>query len=360
MLSLKNVSIIDKKNNQPLLNNVSLEVRPGDFVMISGQNPKEREVLISVLGALETVDSGEMYIDGIEQTKYTMSQMVTLRREKFGYLLEDSYFDEFLTTAQNIALPLTFANTEQKVYQEKLDRALSIVGLGNFKDVLIKKLTEWQKNKVLIARAIVNIPQVVILSEPCRVLDKFKMEEVLGLLSALNKDGVTIIVNSNQPEYMSVAKRKVVITNGGILEVKKERKPRDVEPKKTKKITKNKKEKVVKKETKPAEPTVAEPVVETPVEVKVDKEKKVKAVGKKAGSTTAKKEEKKGKSEEPETIIESVKIVAEKKTAKKTTKKQSGQESEQLRFELEKQEESKPAKKVVRKKQGVSDNVDAN
>lgn len=360
MLSLKNVSIIDKKNNQPLLNNVSLEVRPGDFVMVSGQNPKEREVLISVLGALETVDSGEIYIDGIEQTKYTTSQMVTLRREKFGYLLEDCYIDEFLTTAQNIALPLTFANTEPKIYQEKLERALNIVGLGNFKNVLVKRLTEWQKNKVLIARAIVNLPQVVILSEPCRVLDKFKMEEVLGLLSALNKDGVTIIINSNQPEYMSVAKRKVVVTNGGILEVKKERKPRDLEPKKTKKTTKSKKDKSAKKETKPIESTIEEPKVEAPIEAEVEKVKQVKPAIKKTDSTPAKKVVAKEKNEESKKIVEPVKIVAEKKTARKTTKKQFGQDSEQLKFELEKQDEIKPIKKTVRKKQGVSDNVDAN
>ena len=360
MLSLKNVSIIDKKNNQPLLNNVSLEVRPGDFVMISGQNPKEREVLISALGALETVDSGEIYIDGIEQTKYTMSQMVTLRREKFGYFLEDGYIDEFLTTSQNIALPLTFANIEQKIYKEKLDRALNIVGLGNFKDVLVKRLTEWQKNKVMIARAIVNIPQVVILSEPCRVLDKFKMEEVLGLLSALNKDGVTIVINSNQPEYMSVAKRKVVVTNGGILEVKKERKPREVELKKPKKTIKAKKEKVVKKEVKPIEIVKEEPKIETPVEVKVEKVKKVKPVVEKEKSTVSPKVVKKAKKEETEMGAAPEKIVAEKKVVKKTTKKQSGQDSEQLRFELEQQDEPKVAKKTVRKKQGVGENVDAN
>lgn len=325
MLSLKNISIIDKKTNQPLINNVSLEVKSGDFVVISGQKAKERDLLVSVLGALESVESGEVYVDGIEQTKYTNSQMISLRREKFGYMLEDCVLDEYLSTAENIVMPLVFAGAETKIKNEKLERALNIVGLTNFKDVLVKDLTEWQKNKVLIARAIVSMPSVVVFSEPCRVQDRLKMEEVVGLLTALNKDGVTVIVNSNREEYVGVAKRRIVITNGSILELKKERAPRQIEPKKTKRTAKPKKDKPKKQENTAKEENV------TKVEI------------------------------QPE--VEPVKIVAEKESPvkKRTKKKESGVNSEQLKFELAQQEEVEQApKKRGRKKQGVDNNADAN
>ena len=324
MLSLKNVSIINKKTNQSFLNNVSLEVKPGDFILVSGQNSTEREVLVSVLGALETIDSGEVYIDGIEQTKYTTSQMVSLRREKFGYMLRDCLVDENLSTSENIAMPLIFSDVDTKIKNEKLERALNIVGLANFKNVLVKNLTEWQKNKILIARAIVNLPAVVIFSEPCRVQDKFRMEEVVSLLSALNKDGVTVIVNSNCEEYISVTKRRIVITNGSILELKKERISRQPETKKIKRTSKLKPEKV-----------------------KKDKEEKSKNSIAVSRADTQKE-------------AELVKIVAEKElpVKKNSRKKVISDNAEQLNFEKQEAGEE-PAKKRGRKKQGVESDANA-
>ena len=297
MLSLKNVTIANKKTNINLLNNVSLEVKQGDFIVVGGQNDIERETLISTIGALEELSSGEMYVDGIELTKYTQAQKVLLRREKFGYMLLDTMLDENLSVRDNISLPLVFAGVIKEKCNELVERALSIIGLTNFTNVLVKKITSWQKNKVMIARAIVANPSVVIFSEPCRVLDKFKMDEVLGLLKALNGDGVTVIVNSNQAEYSAIAKRRIIINNGSIVELKKERAPKQTETKPRQKRT-VKKERTPKKkqidtlneQVQEVQPKVADQLIEVKTEPVLDevKQEVVKARTKKEKTKTPK------------------------------------------------------------------------
>jgi len=232
MLKLINVSLKNSKNNTNVLDNVTLEVREGDYVVISGQNEKEQEALLEVLGAVSAPKTGEVYIDGIELTKYTQNQLTIMRRGKFGYLLKCSELDHSLSVGENVEMPLIFAGVPIEEKSAKVERALNIVGLMAFKDLKIDALTAWQKNKVMIARALVGEPKVLVLSEPCRVQDPTKLQEVVGLLSALNRDGVTIVVASNNDVYFSKAKRRLELMSGTITEIKKERAPRETESKK--------------------------------------------------------------------------------------------------------------------------------
>ena len=97
MLSLKNVSVLEKKTNQAIVNNVSIEVRAGDFLVVGGQNDVERELLVSLIGTMDLASKGEVYVEGIELTKYTPVQIVSLRREKFGFMLNNCELDENLS-----------------------------------------------------------------------------------------------------------------------------------------------------------------------------------------------------------------------------------------------------------------------
>lgn len=241
MLSIKNVVI--NKNKKPLLKNVSVEVADRDFVVVSGKNDLERETLVSAMGMLEKPESGEVFFNGIEESQYSYFQGVIARRENIGFMLSDAVLDEDLSVLDNIEMPLVFAGKEGKKRAELSSRALAIVGLVAFKDVIVKNLNEWQKNKVLLARAFVNLPKLIIFSEPCRVCDEQKLSEVLGLLTALNKDGVTIVVSSNRAEYVKVAKRHIVVSDGSIVELKKDRlvKPKEAKKQKRTKATTAKK-----------------------------------------------------------------------------------------------------------------------
>ena len=310
MLKLINVSCKNLKNNATLLNNVTLEVREGDYVVISGQNEKERENLLEILGAVRLPKMGEMYIDGIELTKYTQKQLVIMKRGKFGYLLKSNELDCALTVGENIEMPLVFAGITAEERKAKLERALNIVGLMAFKDFGIENLTDWQKNKVMIARAIVGEPKALILSEPCRVHDPAKLQEVVGLLSALNRDGITIVVASNNDVYFAKAKRRLELSGGVVTEMKKERTSRESEIKKprAKKTPKSTEKKVSKLDpkvpTQTKEASVAKPKIEEIVEADIKKVAKSPSKQKKTAVV-------------PEKAVSEVSEPAKKKTTRK-------------------------------------------
>lgn len=339
MLKLSNVSYSKSKKSDNLVNNVTLEVRDSDYVVISGQNNEERRALLEILGAVNSPRMGEMYIDGIELSKHTPNQLTLLRRGTYGYFLNDSELDRALTVVENIQLPLVFAGFNKDEIDAKVDRVLNIVGLIGFKEVKIEKLTEWQKNKLQIAVAIVKEPKVLVLDEPCRVQDSTRLAEVLGLLSALNREGITIIVASNNEEYFKVAKRRVEIAGGAITEMKKERAPRETTKKtKTKKtpkaktvkekteekkeITKEIKTKEEKGKEKPAieaETTVVKPKAKTVDTKKQEEQKTTKTAGR------PKKVAEVHPIEEVKKVGRPKKVAEEKtKTVSKTTKKEGG------------------------------------
>ena len=297
MLKLNSVSYSKTKKSGNLVSNVTLEVREADYIVISGQNDAERSALLEIIGAVISPIMGEVYIDGIELSKHTANQLTILRRGTFGYFLSDSELNAELSVAENVQLPLVFAGLGVEEINQRLERVLNIVGLIGFKEIKVANLTEWQRNKVLIARAIIGEPKVLILDEPCRVQDESRLNEVLGLLSAVNRDGVCVVVASNNDAYFKASKRRVEISNGAIVEIKKERAPRETGKKtKAKKTTKTKtaKEKVVSLEEKPKQEEVRAVVLEAKPK-KVVKEKAVEPEIKKVKVEEVKPEESKTK-----------------------------------------------------------------
>lgn len=238
MISLKNVSYEDKFGNQ-LLNNVTLEVREGDFISISSRNKNEREMLLRTIGCLQEIKMGELYVDGIELSKYTLGQQVGLKRDKFAYFLEDNMLDENLSVKENLEMPLLFKGCLKAQKEEKILRSLQIVGLTDFINIKTKYLSDWQKNKLAIGMVLVKEAKVVLMVEPLRVLEKDKIEEIVGLLKGLNQDGVTIIVASNELEFAKASKRRIQISDGVLTELKRERKSQENDDNKTKRTKKS-------------------------------------------------------------------------------------------------------------------------
>ena len=348
MLKLNGVSYSERKKSADIVRNVTMEVREADYIVISGQNDEERRALLDILGIVKSPKSGEVYIDGIELSKHTPNQLTILRRGTFGYFLADSELDPALTVGENVSLPLVFAGLGADEIKAKEERALNIVGLAGFRNLKINNLTEWQRNKALLARAIVGEPRVLILSEPCRVQDDVRLNEVLGLLSALNRDGVCVIVESNNSEYVVKARRRIEISGGAIVELKKERAPRET-TKKTKKTSKakSKQEKVEEIITKPVEveekqlKTEEPKVVEEPK--KVEKEKRTKTSTKKIAVKDVVQE----KVEETKNAENSKKTAKEKLEVKVETKKTTKTKANEEKVVEEKPKKTKKSNDVV-------------
>lgn len=361
MLKLSSVCYSETKKSAELVRNVTMEVREADYIVISGQNDAERRALLDILGAVRAPRMGEVYIDGIELSKHTPNQLTILRRSAYGYFLADSELDSALTVGENVALPLIFAGLNASELNSKLERALNIVGLLGFKDLKVKNLNEWQKNKALLARAIVNEPKVLILSEPCRVQDEKRLAEVLGLLSALNRDGVSVIVESNNEEYFAKAKRRIEIAGGTIVEMKKERAPRETQKKS--KAKKTSKPKVVKEKSAEIVNEADEiKAKEEAVEVQPIKEEKPKTRKVSANESSTKSKDSLTEVKAPKKTKTSIKTTEAK--AEEPLKKTAGRPKKVVEEKTEKlekrvgrpkkqvEEETKTVKTTTRKKKG--------
>ena len=218
MISLKGVSKITNNGERVILDNIDFEVNQGDYIVIQGGSNSAKKALGRLIGAVDVPTSGELFVDGIEINQYSASELSKLRRDKFSCLFVWQELDSLLSVKENVLLPLMYAGKKSDLRDDLAQRALTIVGMQKFVDANVDKLNYWQKNKVLLARSIVTSPRVLILEEPCRMGDSTKVSEVIGLLEALNNEGITIVVITSREEYAESAKKIIEIENGKLIE----------------------------------------------------------------------------------------------------------------------------------------------
>lgn len=221
MLRLKNVC--KTINDETVLNNVNISINQGDYVCVTGSPRKARESLIRLFCGITMPTEGELYIDGVEVREYDFDSLAKLRREKIACMLLDMDLDENLSVVDNVRLPLVYAGRDKKKKEELTSYALNILGMQKLATQKVKNLTDWQKNKVSLARAIVTSPRVLIIEEPCRNFDPAKIIEVEGLLSALANEGITVIISSSQSYFEEKANIVYLIKDSEVVETKRVR-----------------------------------------------------------------------------------------------------------------------------------------
>ncbi len=222
MLSLKNVCktvLNSKKQTVKVLTNVSLEIRQGDFVCIQGANGSGKSAILNIVGGRDMDFEGEYYIDGIELSRYTPKQLSALRLEKFGFVSENLDLFDKLTVEDNVGIALRWAKIKKQERGAMIERALNSVGLsGAIAKLKPVDLSAGQLQRVMIARAIVLEPKVVLIDNPTARLDEESGLMILNLLNRLNKDGVTVVVVSNDERYLFKAKRVFTVSRGMVVE----------------------------------------------------------------------------------------------------------------------------------------------
>lgn len=222
MLSLKNVCKTvtnSKKQMVKVLSNVNLEVRQGDFVCIQGVNGSGKSAILNIIGARDMSFEGEYYIDGIELSRFTAKQLSALRLEKFGFVPEMIDLFDKLTVAENVGIALKWAKIKRQNREKMVENALSSVGLAPaIAKLKPQELSAGQMQRVMIARAIVLEPKVLLIDNPTLRLDDESGQMILNLLNRLNKDGVTVVVVSNDERYLFKAKRVFTVSRGMVVE----------------------------------------------------------------------------------------------------------------------------------------------
>ena len=218
LIDLKNVSKSYLNGDQELqvLKDVHLEVEEGEFVAIMGPSGSGKSTLMNIIGMLDRPTSGEYYLEGEEVAKLSEKKLAKVRNQQIGFVFQQFFLLSKLNALQNVELPLIYAGVSQSKRKALAEQYLKKVELETRMHHLPSELSGGQKQRVAIARALVNHPSIILADEPTGALDTKTGEQIMELLTELNREGKTIIMVTHEPEIAAFAKRQIVIRDGVI------------------------------------------------------------------------------------------------------------------------------------------------
>ena len=176
------------------LNKVSIEVKEGEFVAIMGPSGCGKSTLLNILGLLDNPTSGEYYLNGIEVSRYTEAQRTKLRKGIIGFVFQSFNLIDELNVYENIELPLLYMGVSAAERKKKVQEAMERMAIVHREKHFPQQLSGGQQQRVAIARAVVANPKLILADEPTGNLDSKNGQEVMNLLSELNKEGTTIVM----------------------------------------------------------------------------------------------------------------------------------------------------------------------
>ena len=204
------------ENEVKAVNNVSFSVDKGEFVAIVGSSGSGKSTLLHLLGGLDNVTSGKVFIGGKDISAYHEETLAIMRRRKIGFIFQSFNLIPILTVRENIKMPILLDNA--KPDQEYLDELIEMLGLTERQDHLPNQLSGGQQQRVAIARAMANNPAIILADEPTGNLDKQNTKEVVQLLkSSVKKYEQTLILITHEMSIAGMADRVITISDGQIV-----------------------------------------------------------------------------------------------------------------------------------------------
>jgi putative ABC transport system ATP-binding protein len=199
------------------LKDINLTLAAGEFVAIMGPSGSGKSTAMNILGCLDTPSAGQYLFRGAHVEALSRDQRARLRRRFLGFVFQGFNLLARTSAQENVELPLLYRGDNAGVRRVAAAKALASVGLGGWEHHTPAQLSGGQQQRVAIARAIVTEPAVVLADEPTGNLDTQRSHEIMGLLTALNKDhGITVLMVTHEPDMAAYARRMVHFVDGKI------------------------------------------------------------------------------------------------------------------------------------------------
>jgi putative ABC transport system ATP-binding protein len=200
------------------LKDVDLDIRRGEFVALMGPSGSGKSTLLHLIAAMDRATDGEIRVLGGDLRKLSDKEIAHWRNVHVGFIFQSFNLIPVLSALENVELPLKLTNLNRKERMEHAETALKLVGLGDRLDHLPKQLSGGQEQRVAIARAIVTDPDLILADEPTGNLDATSAQEVLSMLSRLNKEyGKTIVMVTHDPHAARFASKTRYLEKGELL-----------------------------------------------------------------------------------------------------------------------------------------------
>ncbi len=200
------------------LDNVSFDIKKGEFVAIMGPSGSGKSTLMHMIGALDTPTSGEYVLDGENVSKLSDDELADIRNRKIGFVFQAFNLLPRRTALQNVVLPMTYAMVPEDEKMQRAKKYLEMVGLGERMNHTSNQLSGGQMQRVAIARALVMNPSIILADEPTGNIASNQADEIMGIFHNLNEQGHTIVMITHEPDIAQNAKRIIQIKDGRIVE----------------------------------------------------------------------------------------------------------------------------------------------
>ena len=199
------------------LNEVSLEIKKGEFVAIMGPSGCGKSTLLNILGTLDSSTSGKYFFDGKEIDKMSESQLTSCRKGNIGFVFQNFNLIDELTVYENVELPLVYLNSKKSERKKKVMEVLERMNIAHRAGHFPQQLSGGQQQRVAIARAVVTDCPLILADEPTGNLDSTNGLEVMELLSELNRQGTTVVIVTHSQRDAKFAHRVIHLLDGRIV-----------------------------------------------------------------------------------------------------------------------------------------------
>ena len=197
---------------------ISFQIEEGDFVGIMGESGAGKSTLLGIMGAMNAPTSGQLIVDDIDIYSLGQEQRADFRREFLGFIFQSFHLVPYLTVIENVMLPLAVVKAAKKKKHQMAEEALDQVGLLEKARRLPNQISGGEKERVAIARSIVNEPPILLADEPTGNLDTKTTREIMELLLRFNQQGMTIVMVTHSPACAAYAQRVMRVTDGRLAE----------------------------------------------------------------------------------------------------------------------------------------------
>ena len=212
LLELKNISKI--YGELKALDNVSLHVDKGEWVAIMGPSGSGKSTMMNIIGCMDKPTKGQVLLDGMDISKESPRSLTNIRRNKIGLIFQQFHLVNYLTAVENVMVAQYYHSLpDEKEAMEALGR----VGLAERAKHLPSQLSGGEQQRVCVARALINYPEIVLADEPTGNLDEANENIVLDLFRQLHREGTTLIVVTHDPEVAEAAQRTIVLEHGRLV-----------------------------------------------------------------------------------------------------------------------------------------------